>query len=72
MSDGGGFGSILNEHTIKFHRDAVILLKDLITISDLNVTDKEKAKSALGGLSTEALKTLVQTVTTAGLGMLIK
>ena len=37
-----------------------------------NDTDKEKAKSALGGLSTEALKTLVQTVTNAGLGMLIK
>ncbi|WP_225987982.1 hypothetical protein [Leclercia adecarboxylata] len=72
IRDDGGLGSILNVHTIKFHRDAVIVLEDLIAISNLNDTDKEKAKAALGGLSTEALKTLVQTVTTASLGMLIK
>ncbi|MEB5748421.1 hypothetical protein MXF13_00775 [Leclercia adecarboxylata] len=72
IRDDGGLGAILNVHTIRFHRDAVIVLEDLIAISNLNDADKEKAKSALGALSTEALKTLVQTVTTAGLHVLMK
>lgn len=72
IRDDGGLGAILNVHTIKFHRDAVIVLEDLIALSSLNDTDKEKAKSVLGELSTDALKTVVQTATTAGLSMLIK
>ncbi|WP_434795848.1 hypothetical protein [Citrobacter europaeus] len=72
MQDDGGLSAILNVTTIKFHREAVVVLEDLISISSLNDTDKEKAKSTLGELSTEALKTVVQTVTTAGLAALIK
>lgn len=68
----GGLSAILNVTTIKFHREAVVVLEDLIAISSLNDTDKEKAKSTLGELSTEALKTVVQAVTTAGLAALIK
>lgn len=72
MLNDGGLSAILNVTTIKFHREAVVVLEDLIAISSLNDTDKEKAKSTLGELSNEALKTVVQTVTTAGLSMLIK
>jgi hypothetical protein len=72
MQQDGGLSAILNITTIKFHRDAVIVLEDLIALSNLNDTDKEKAKSVLGELSTDALKTVVQTATTAGLAMLIK
>lgn len=68
----GGLSAILNVTTIKFHREAVVVLEDLIAISNLSDIDKEKAKSTLGELSTEALKAVVQTVTTAGLSALIK
>lgn len=69
MQNDGGLSAILNVQTIKFHRDAVIVLEDLIAISSMNEADKEKAKSTLGELSTEALKTVVQTATTALLAM---
>ncbi|MCU6666079.1 hypothetical protein [Silvania hatchlandensis] len=72
IRDDGGLGAILNVHSIKFHRDAVVVLEDLIAISNLSDADKHKAKSTLGELSTEALKSVVQTVTTAGLAMLMK
>lgn len=72
MQDDGGLSAILNITTIKFHREAIVVLEDLIAISDLDDADKEKAKSTLGELSTEALKTVVQTVTTAGLAVLMR
>jgi len=72
IQQDGGLSAILNVTTIKFHRDAVIVLEDLIAISNLNDADKEKAKSVLGELSTDALKTVVQTVTTAGLAVLMQ
>ncbi|HBV6758984.1 MULTISPECIES: hypothetical protein [Klebsiella] len=65
IRDDGGLGAILNVQTIKFHRDAVVVLEDLIAISNLNSEQKEKAKSTLGEMSTEALKTVVQTATAA-------
>lgn len=69
MRDDGGLGAILNVQTIKFHKDAVVVLEDLIAISNMNDSEKEKAKSTLGELSTEALKTVVQTATAALLAM---
>lgn len=71
IRDDGGLGAILNVQTIKFHRDAVIVLEDLIAISNMNDEQKEKAKSTLGEMSTEAIKTVVQAVTTAGLSKLL-
>lgn len=71
IQQDGGLGAILNVQTIKFHRDAVIVLEDLIAISNMNDEQKEKAKSTLGEMSTEAIKTVVQAVTTAGLSKLL-
>lgn len=70
MQNDGGLSAILNVQTIKLHREAVVVLEDLITISNMNDEQKEKAKSTLGELSTEALKTVVQAATTAGLSAL--
>ncbi|MGK7079549.1 hypothetical protein [Enterobacter mori] len=69
IRDDGGLSAILNVQTVKFHRDAVVVLEDLIAISNMNEAEKEKAKSTLGELSTEALKTVVQTATTALLAL---
>ena len=71
MQNDGGLSAILSVQTIKFHREAVVVLEDLITISNMDVEQKEKAKSTLGELSTEALKTVVQAATTAGLSALL-
>lgn len=68
MLNDGGLSAILNVQTIKFHREAVVVLEDLIAISNMNDEQKEKAKSTLGELSTEALKTVVQAAATALLG----
>ncbi|WP_308561828.1 hypothetical protein [uncultured Klebsiella sp.] len=70
IRDDGGLGAILNVQAIKFHRDAVVVLEDLIAISNMNDEQKEKAKSTLGELPTEALKVAVQAATTAGLSKL--
>jgi len=72
IRDDGGLSAILNVQTIKFHRDAVVVLEDLIALSGMNDAEKENAKSKLSELTTESLKTVVQTVTTAGLAALIK
>lgn len=71
IQQDGGLSAILNVQTIKFHRDAVIVLEDLIAISNMSSEQKEKAKSTLGEMSTEAIKTVVQAVTTAGLSALL-
>ncbi len=68
----GGLSAILNVTTIKFHREAVVVLEDLIAISHLSDADKEKAKSTVSELSTEALKAVIQTITAAGLTALLK
>jgi len=67
----GGLSAILNVQTIKFHKDAVVALEDLIAISNMSDAEKEKAKSTLGEMSTEALKAVVSTVTATGLSMLL-
>ncbi|WP_243404567.1 hypothetical protein [Serratia liquefaciens] len=67
----GGLSAILNVHTIKFHRDAVVVLEDLIAISNMSDAEKNKAKSTLGEMPTEALKAVVQTITTVGLTALL-
>ena len=72
VRDDGGLSAILNVTTIKLHREAVIVLEDLIALSNMSAEEKEKAKSKLGELSLEALKAVVQTATTAGLSVLIK
>lgn len=72
MQKDGGLSAILNVQTIKFHRDAVVALEDLIAMSGMNDAEKEKAKSKLSELTTESLKTVVQAVTTAGLAVLMK
>ncbi|ENZ8541842.1 hypothetical protein [Klebsiella michiganensis] len=71
MQNDGGLGAILSVQTIKFHRDAVVVLEDLIAISSMSEEQKEIAKSTLSGLSAEALKTIVQTLTSVGLSILI-
>lgn len=71
IQQDGGLSAILNVQTIKFHRDAVIVLEDLIAISNMSSEQKEKAKSTLGEMSTEAIKTVVQAVATAGLSALL-
>lgn len=68
----GGLGAILNVQTIKFHRDAVVVLEDLISLSGMSDPDKDIARSRLSEMTTEALKTVVQTATSAGLSMLMK
>lgn len=70
IQQDGGLSAILNVQTIKFHRDAVIVLEDLIAMSNMTNEQKEKAKSTLGEMSTEALKTAVQAATTAGISVL--
>lgn len=72
IRDDGGLGAILNVQTIKFHRDAVVVLEDLIALSNMTDPEKERAKSKLFEMTTESLKTVVQTVTTAGLAILMK
>ncbi|MGG8032536.1 hypothetical protein PGO28_02125 [Klebsiella aerogenes] len=71
IRDDGGLGAILNVQTIKFHRDAVVVLEDLIAISNMSDEQKEKARSTLGEMSTEALKAMVQAAATAGLSALL-
>ncbi|WP_211136268.1 hypothetical protein [Serratia sp. PL7] len=65
----GGLSAILNVQTVKFHRDTVVVLEDLIAISSMSSEEREKAKSKLEELSSEALKTVVQAATTALLGL---
>lgn len=65
----GGLSAVLNVQTIKFHRDTVVVLEDLIAISSMSSAEREKAKSKLDELSSEALKTVVQAATTALLGL---
>ncbi|MBX9484462.1 hypothetical protein HL273_19090 [Yersinia enterocolitica] len=72
MLQDGGIGAILGVHTFKFHKDAVVVLEDLIAISNMSKDEKERAKSALSELPLEALKSVVQAVTTAGLAALTK
>ena len=68
----GGLGAILGVQTIKFHRSAVVVLEDLISLSNISDPEKDKAKTKLSEMTTESLKTIVQTVTTAGLTALMK
>jgi len=70
--DDGGLSAILNVQTFKLHRNAVIVLEDLIAISNMSDKEKEHAKSTLGELPLEALKTVVQAATAAGLSALMK
>ncbi|NIF57547.1 hypothetical protein F3J27_03300 [Enterobacter sp. Ap-916] len=72
VRDDGGLSAILNVTTIKFHREAVVVIEDLIALSNMSAEEKEKAKSKLGELSFEALKAVVQTATTVGLSALLK
>ncbi|EPA9111042.1 MAG: hypothetical protein E7G96_02700 [Serratia liquefaciens] len=72
MQQDGGLSAILNVQTIKLHRETIVVLEDLIAISNMSEGEKEKAKSTLSELSAEALKAVVQTVTTAGLAGLLK
>jgi hypothetical protein len=67
----GGLSAIINVQTIKFHPETVVVIEDLIAISNMSDADKDKAKSALGEMSTEALKVVVQKITTAGLTALL-
>ncbi|MEQ9912220.1 hypothetical protein [Pectobacterium polaris] len=72
MLNDGGLSAILSVTTIKLHRDVVVVLEDLIALSNMTDAEKEKAKSTLGELSLEALKAVVQTATAAGLSALTK
>jgi hypothetical protein len=68
----GGLGAILNVQTIKFHREAVVVLEDLIALSNLDTPEKENAKFKLSQLTSEALKAVIQTATSAGMTALLK
>lgn len=70
--DDGGLGAILNVQTIKFHREAVVVLEDLISISNMTEREKDKAKLKLSEMTTEAINAIVQTVTTLGITALFK
>jgi hypothetical protein len=72
MLDDGGVSAILNVHTIKVHRDTIIVLEDLIAISNMSTEEKKMAKSAIAQLSSEALKSIIQTITAAGISALIR
>lgn len=72
VRNDGGLSAILNVQTVKLHRDTIVVLEDLIAISNISAEEKDEAKSTLAELSTEALKAVVQTVTTAGLTALMK
>lgn len=72
LQQDGGLSAILNVTTIKFHREAVVVLEDLIALSSMTSEEKAEAKSTLGELSLEALKVVVQTATTAGLAAITK
>ncbi|HBT3823412.1 hypothetical protein ACVEIK_009890 [Klebsiella aerogenes] len=65
LLNDGGLGAILNVQTIKFHRDAVVVLEDLIAISNMSDEQKEKAKSTLGELPFKTLEAVVQAGTSA-------
>lgn len=60
IRDDGGLSAILNVQTIKFLRDAVVVLEDLFTISNMNDKQKEEAKSTLDEMTKEALKKVVK------------
>ena len=60
IRDDGGLSAILNVQTIKFHRDAVVVLEDLFTISNMNDKQKQQAKSTLDEMTKEALKKVVK------------
>ncbi|AWD06201.1 hypothetical protein AM407_15865 [Klebsiella aerogenes] len=70
IQQDGGLSAILSVQTIKFHRDAVVVLEDLIALSNMSDEQKDKAKSTISEMTTEALKTVVQAATTAGLSVL--
>ncbi|MEE3661351.1 hypothetical protein V2I52_05315 [Brenneria sp. g21c3] len=70
MLNDGGLSTMLNVQTIKFHREAVVVLEDLIALSNISEKDKEKARSTLEDLSTEVLKTIVQAATSAGISIM--
>lgn len=72
VRDDGGLSAILNVTTIKFHREAVVVLEDLFALSKMTAQEQAEAKSTLGELSLEALKVVVQTATTAGLAAITK
>lgn len=72
VQQDGGLSAILNVKTIRFHKDTIVVLEDLIAISNMNDTDKEKAKSILSELPVDAIKTVVQTLTTTALNALLK
>ncbi|MEB7893390.1 hypothetical protein NGK65_06530 [Serratia ureilytica] len=71
MLNDGGLSAILSVQTIKLHRETVTVLEDLIAISNMTNEQKDKAKSALGDMSIEAIKSVVQTITTAGISALL-
>lgn len=71
IQQDGGISAILNVKTIKLHPDSVIVLEDLIALSNMNDEQKQKARSTLGEMSTEALKTVVQAATTAAVSVLL-
>lgn len=72
MRNDGGLTSVLNVQTIKIHRDTVVVLEDLIAISSLTSEQQIKARSRLAEMSNDALSSVVQGVTAAGLSLLLK
>ncbi|WP_338858269.1 hypothetical protein WCU37_13965 [Serratia marcescens] len=71
IRNDGGLGAIINVQTLRLHHDSVVVLEDLIAISNMSDADKDKAKSTLGEMSTEAIKSVVQAITTAGISALL-
>jgi len=57
--------------SVKLHRETAVVLEDLIAISNLSESDKEKAKSKLLELPAEAVKAMVGTLITAGFSALL-
>lgn len=47
------FFAFLNTHTIKFHREAVVVLEDLIPLSGMSESEKEIDKSTVSVMTTE-------------------
>lgn len=67
----GGLSADLNVVTIKFHKDAVVVLEDLIALSSIDDEQKKEAKSKVGTLSLEAAKAVVQAAATAGISAIL-
>jgi len=71
LLNDGGLSAILNVQTIRFHKETIVVLEDLIAISNLSESQKEEAKLKLKDISNDVIKCIIQSITDAGLSILL-